>query len=290
MKTFTATAASASRYVLAEGPYWDAARERLLWVDIPNGLVLEGHLDGIAVVETSRHHGDETVGAVVCDAAGELLVVGGKKLIAGAVERTLVHEGDGRRLNDGSVDPSGRFVVGSIFKESPVHEERLMYADGAVIDDDLVLSNGVAWSPDGALFYSVDSIPAAVFVRAYGTDGVAGPRRIFLIVEGGSPDGMCVDADGNLWIAIWGAGEVRCYSATDATVLAVVTVPVAHPTAVAFAGADLDLLVITTSTDDPAEEVLVGHPDAGRLFTVDVGVRGLAVPYWDSTRFPLTKE
>ncbi len=290
MKTYTATAASASRYVLAEGPYWDAARERLLWVDIPSGLVLEGHLDGSTVVETARHHVDDTVGAVVCDPDGELLVVGRKKLIAGAIERTLVHEGAGRRLNDGSVDPQGRFIVGSIFKESPVHEERLMYADGTLIDDDLVLSNGIGWSPDGTLFYSVDSIPATVFVRAYGPEGVAGPRQVFLTVEGGSPDGMCVDADGNLWIAIWSAGEVRCYSATDATVLAVVTVPVSHPTAVAFAGANLDVLVITTSTDDPAEKVLAGHPDAGRLFTADVGMRGLAVPYWDSTRFPLTKE
>jgi sugar lactone lactonase YvrE len=150
-----------------------------------------------------------------------------------------------------------------------------------VIDDDLTVSNGLAWSPEGTTLYSVDSGPGTIWARAYdATTGAVGERRPLLTVENGTPDGMCADADGNLWIAIFGAGEVRCH-APDGVLLATVTIPGApHVTSLAFAGPDLDTLVITTARHELSPAQRDRDPDSGRLFVADVDAVGFPVPLW----------
>jgi sugar lactone lactonase YvrE len=293
LRRFRAAPASERRYSLGEGPFWDAPRNRALWVDIRAGTVHSGMLDGDSVTDATVVEFPETVGAAVSSDDGELLVAGKRRLyhISGeGVVRDgpqIVPEETASRLNDGACDPAGRFLVGSLALDKRVDQEVLVRveADGrtTVIDDDVGLSNGLAFTPDSTQLYSIDSKRGTVWIRDYDVEsGAVGSRREFLQVTGGDPDGMCLDSEGNLWIAVWGAGQVRCYSPVGEQV-AVVDIDAPHTTSVAFVGADLDTLLITTSSKPSGESPPREYPDAGRLFLAHVGVSGLAVPLWAGT-------
>jgi len=290
MKSYTSRVATDDAYVLGEGPIWDAARQRLLWVDIAGGLVLEGSLGGDRITEIRRHQFEGNVGAVTIDEAGRLLVAAQEQLVILDLEgaRTevarIVPRGQTRRLNDGKTDPVGRYLVGTrAFGPSATEELVLLRSDGGVevIDDDLTLSNGLAWTHAGTRMYSVDTLTSTVWLRDYDpATGARGERRVYLQVSDGYPDGMCSDAEDHLWIAIWGAGEVRRFT-PDGTLVAVVAVDAPHTTCAAFAGPHLDTLVITTATDELSESQLAAHPDSGRIFVARVGVAGSPVAPWN---------
>ena len=281
IQSYSATPVSPESYALGEGPVWDPVRERLLWVDIPRGRVYAGRLDPFRVTEEWAFDG--TVGAVVVAENGDLLVAErtGLTRIAPDGRRTPVAGlpvPAGSRLNDGAVDPDGRFVVGSLHLVEPDGAQVLLRLDGGaatVLDDDLNLSNGLGWSPDGATFYSIDSIPGVIYARDY-PDGT---RRELFRISDGLPDGLCVDRLGNLWIAIWGRGRIE-HRTPGGDLLAVVEVTAPPTTSCAFAGPDLDVLVITTATQDLSPTDLTRYPASGRLFTADVGATGLRTPYW----------
>jgi len=295
VRDFQAAPACAEVHRLAEGPVWDPARERLLWVDIDAGHVLEGELRGDGVQRTRVHALDAPVAAVACARDGRLLVAGQRTLTVLAPDgmRTpagrVVPEQKNSRLNDAACDPAGRFLVGSMALDERTGTEALyrIEPDGTrtVLDEDLTLSNGLAWSADGALLYSVDTVPGVVWVRDYDPLGVdTGARRPFLDpaaarASGGFPDGLCVDEHDNLWIAFWGAGQVRCYS-PRAEHLATVHVDAPHTSSVAFVGPDLGTLLITTARSGLTPDALAAHPHSGRLFTARVGARGLPTAPW----------
>jgi sugar lactone lactonase YvrE len=277
--------ASGEAYALGEGPVWDGPRERVLWVDILAGTVHEGRIEGDRVVRTRSRRFDRTVGAVVCGRTGELLVAGTESLLVVSADGEvspgprLLPAGSGRRLNDGACDPDGAFLVGSLdFDDRPGGEVLVRVGSDrhvTTLDEGLTLSNGLGWSPDGRLCYSIDTVPGVVYVREYRP---LGPRRVLLEPDS-APDGMRVDADGNLWIAFWDAGEVRRYSpAGDLT--GIVDVGVPHVSCPAFVGTGLDRLLITTATKDLTAAQLAAHPDAGRLFLADVGAVGLPATPW----------
>ena len=278
---------------LAEGPVWDPIRERLLWVDIRRGTVLVGALnpDGTISIE-DRVQAPGMVGAVAVSEAGDWILAGERGILIRSADGRLLEgpavlsAGSGRRLNDGKADPAGRFVVGTLkIDESPTSTERLVVVqpDGRIddLDSDLSLSNGLGWSPDGAVLYSIDTIPRVVHARDYdAATGTTGPRRVaFALDEGVNPDGMCVDAEGQLWIAIWGRGEVRRYT-PEGELTRTISLPSPHTTCVTFAGTDLATMVVTTATKDLGDADLAEHPLAGRLFTLDAGVRGLPTAWW----------
>lgn len=279
---FVARPAGDQAYTLGEGPVWDAARERLLWVDIVGGTVQAGTVapDKITVTETWEF--EDLACVVAVSEPGELLVATRSDVvrIGRSGSRTPVAR-LGRpdsRLNDGGIDPQGRFLVGGMALDDSRGTQTLVRLDGnavTVLDDDLTLSNGLAWSPDGRTLYSVDSIPGVIYGRDY-PDGVR--EKLFEVSEG-LPDGLCVDAIGNLWIAIHGQGRVECRTPAGA-LLAVVEVDAPQPTSCAFAGPGLDTLVITTATEGMSAEDLTRHPASGRLFTAEVGTTGLRTPYW----------
>lgn len=295
MTTTTARPASAAVHRLAEGPVWDSGRARLLWVDIPAGEVHEGTLVQGRVETIRTVHADATVGAVVPARDGRLLVAGRTALVGLTADGRagphlpVLPDGSDRRLNDGACDPGGRFLVGSLALGEATGAEVLcrLEDDGGltVLDGDLTLSNGLAWSPDGALLYSVDTMPGTVWVRDYdAASGAVGPRRLHLQV-GGLPDGLCTDVDGNLWVAVWGQGQVRCYAPSGA-LLHTVEVSAPHTSSVAFAGDRLDTLVITTACDGLTAEQRRRFPDSGRLFTAVVGARGLPTTPWNGRGMP----
>jgi sugar lactone lactonase YvrE len=297
MRTYSAQIALADRHSLAEGPLWDPIRERVLWVDVDRGEVHFGKLAGDLIEPGEVLRFAETLGAVVCAEDGTLLVAGRRRLttvlpsgqqIPGI--QLLPDEVDSR-LNDGGCDPHGRFVVGSMSLDGRAGSERLWRIgdDDAVetIDADLTLSNGLAWSPDQRTMYSIDTTPGAVWARPFDpVTGALGVRYAlfppFVGTGDDGPDGMCVDVDGNLWIAIWGAGQVRCYSPAG-DVLAVVEVDAPHTSSVAFVGPDRDLLMITTASGDLSPDELARHPNSGYLFTARVATSGVPLSFWNKT-------
>jgi sugar lactone lactonase YvrE len=286
----TATPASTERFRLGEGPVWDAPRDRLLWVDIEGRAMLQGVLDGGAVTVSGRIGFDTMVGAVAVAEDGTLLVAAQEHLVVVRPDGTredgprVIPAGEARRLNDGGTDPAGRFLVGTLSLGGPSEREVLVRLESGgrltVLDDDLALSNGLAWSADGRRMFSVDTVARTVSVRDYDPgSGAVGPRRVHLRLEGGLPDGIAMDADDHLWVAVWGGGEVRRY-APDGTVVDRVVTGAPHTSSVAFAGGDLRTLVITTATSELGDDQLAAHPGSGRLFTARAEVPGLPVAPW----------
>src|SRR5215211_2327513 len=294
----TATPATTEQFRLGEGPVWDAPRSRLLWVDIEGRAVLQGLLDAGAITVTDRISFDTMVGAVAAASDGTLLVAAQEQLVVRRPDGSwedgprVVPAGERRRLNDGKPDPAGRFLVGTLSLEGPSEREVLvrLEADGrlTVLDDDLALSNGLAWSADGRRMFSVDTLRRTVSVRDYDPgSGAVGPRRVHLRLEGGFPAGIAMDAADHLWVAVWGGGEVRRYAPDGRLVERMVT-GAPHTSSVAFAGDDLRTLVITTATSELGDDQLAAHPDSGRLFTARADVAGLPVPPWHGPPAPAT--
>ena len=281
-------------YELAEGPVWDARRGALWWVDILAGDVHQGVLlaDG-----TLRHRRRHTVvgsaGTVALAASGDIVVAGADRLHRiDAVGR--VHAGapaiDGaaRRFNDGKPDPRGRMLVGTKAHHTGTPDDRgevllRFETDGSVtvIDDDLTLSNGLGWSGDGRLLYTVDTLSRRIFVRDYDPEtGAWGIRRTFLVLEDGYPDGLTLDAADHVWVAIWGGGCVLRV-APDGRVVERIDVPAPNVSSMAFAGQDLDVLVITTARENLTAAQLDRHPLSGRLFTTRTAHRGSRSTDWN---------
>jgi sugar lactone lactonase YvrE len=138
------------------------------------------------------------------------------------------------------------------------------------------ISNGIGWSPDRSVMYYVDSGPGTI--TSYDVDGtgeISHPRLFaqFDVATEGTPDGLCVDEEGGIWVAVWGGYEVRRY-APSGEVVARVRVPTAQPSCCALGGANATTLYITTAQEDLSSSQLDNEPDAGRLFAVNVGVTG----------------
>ena len=282
MKAEQATAPHADH---GEGPVWDEQADALRWVDMLAGDLLTLRGDD----SVSRQH----VGAVL--ACVRPRQVGGLVL---ALERgfALLDADQHRpqqlpelwtdpsvRMNDGACDPQGRFYCGSMDYRGTPGRGRLhrLDPDGTadVVLDDVTVSNGLAWSPDGATAYYIDSACQSVDAFTFDSGaGTLGSRRSVVQVdrESGTPDGMTVDAEGGLWVALWGAGAVHRYT-PDGHLDAVLQVPVRTVTACAFGGPALGQLYITTSRHGPASDVA---PAAGALFRAVPGVTGLpSIPF-----------
>lgn len=282
------------RLELGEGPVWDVADRALWWVDSEAGAVFRGEVDGDRVIVADRRDFDEKVGSVAPAIDGGLLVAGARHVHVVDPEGHIVDSirvlGDDvqSRLNDSACDPRGRFLVGSVRLDGRSQQERLvaMEADRSVrvVADGITVSNGIGFSPDGSTMYYVDSRPGEVLAFDYDLDtGTASGRRV-VFESAGTPDGLAVDVDGNLWIAFFGEASVRCIT-PGGDVVHVIDVPVPHPTCPEFAGADLDVLVVTSALLRMTEAERRASPDSGAIFVADPGVRGLPATRWaGSTR------
>lgn len=266
---------------LGEGPVWDHRTGVLAWVDILAGLV---HLtDPITGVTTSIPVGTDVGAVALTGESGYLLAVRhGFALLEGDTTETTNHviEADGQRMNDGALDPAGRFVAGSITDDrtpSGALYVRDLDGDVRVLFDGVTVSNGLAWSASGDRLFYVDSPLQRIDVMDYDVaSGSAANRRPWAAVpvEEGIPDGLTIDTDGCLWLALWGGGKVLRFS-PEGEVIGEVRLPVSRVTSCAFGGARLDRLFITTaavgaSADDPS------RPHDGALFVVETGSTGVA--------------
>jgi len=276
--------------IVGEGPAWDARTSTLWWVDI---LGCTGHWNDLNG-RTGSFTIDRHLGAILPSAdEGELLLmvrdgfqVRGAE--GGIRDLALPLTGDPAvRFNDGKVDPRGRAFGGTMAYDWQHGRAlgALFRLDGssvATIESDVRLANGLGWSPDGTTFYFVDSGAQTVHAYDYDLDaGIPRNRRVFAEVPAalGLPDGLAVDDEGCVWIAVHGAGEVRRYT-PEGECVRTMPLPATQVTSLCFAGADRTSLVVTSARLLLDEAELERQPLAGSVFVFDAGVSGPPATPW----------
>jgi sugar lactone lactonase YvrE len=265
---------------LGEGPVWDPVRAELVWVDIDRGIVHR------------RRHGEATssldvgqpVGCAVPRAGGGLALAlrdGFALVPADGAEPRLVAPVDEQRsdtrMNDGACDSRGRFWAGTMSLVGDTRSAALYRLDVDLsvtrVLPGLSISNGIGWSPDDRLMYHVDTPRRRIDVYEFdASSGAIGGRRAAIAVapEHGRPDGLAVDVEGGIWVALWGGGAVQRYT-PDGHADARLELPVSQVTSCCFGGPDLATLYVTSAARGVERE-----PLAGSLFCCRPGVRGIA--------------
>jgi sugar lactone lactonase YvrE len=279
---------------LGEGPVWSAAEQALYWVDIEN------HRFSRLYPASGKYEVFDVglpVAVLALRASGGLVMATkegfafwhwqppqglqqGLQFIANAnPEAHKPHN----RFNDGEIDCRGRFWAGTMCEG---------YADCAgsaslyrldpdysvsVMETGLTISNGIGWSPDNTLMYLTDSPDKVIYVYDFDADsGTIANRRPFVSTpdEAGVPDGLAVDSEGYVWTARWGGWKITRYD-PDGKVERVIDMPVECPTSCAFGGPNLDELYVTSAWTALSEQKRAQQPQAGDLFRVQVGIKGL---------------
>ncbi|NEC50127.1 SMP-30/gluconolactonase/LRE family protein [Actinospica acidiphila] len=265
---------------LGEGATWDPATGRLLWIDILNSRV---HTYDPATGRRTVRRTEQHVGAVKPRAGGGLVLNlrdGVGLLDADDTFRWLHREPvAGRRGNDAAVAPDGSLLAGTMRYDEATGGGTLSRVTGdgtaTVLLDDVTVSNGTGWSPDGRLMYYIDTPTRRVDVCDFGEDGTIAARRPLAEIEEGAgfPDGLTVDADGCVWVALWDGGAVRRYTPSG-ELDRVIELPVPRVTCCAFGGPGLTDLYVTTARVG----LTAPHPLAGSLLVVPGAGKGVAQP------------
>jgi sugar lactone lactonase YvrE len=266
---------------LGEGPCWSPREGRLYWFDIKGARLSWREPE---TGQTGRYELPMRASAAAPREAGGLLLATERGLAffdpgSGDVDlRWPMDLGTGFRSNDGVILPDGCFWwssmdddggarPGVIFRTSP---------EGVTqpVIEGIHIANSLAMSPDLRLLYLADSVKRTIW--AYDAADLS-RRRVFATVDRGAPDGSCVDAEGFLWNAEWGAWRVVRH-APDGAVDRIIEVSVAQPSACMFGGPDLATLYVTSAWEDLSDAARAVQPLAGAVFACEPGVRGLPLP------------
>ena len=263
-----------------EGPVWSPSWGGLRWVDMLAGDILSLDADG----SVSRRHVDRIAAVVRPRLSGGAVIAIERGFALEAADGGLTRLGDlwdgnGVRMNEGGCDPDGRFYSGSMAYDQHPGAGSLYRLDPdravTVVLEDVTISNGLEWTPDGRLAYYVDTPTHQISVFDYDREAGLTGRRVFVDIpaDRGGPDGLCVDEHGGVWVALFGGGAVHRYTA-EGMLDEIVEVPARQVTACTFGGPGLDQLFITTSREnlDPGDD-----PRAGAVFGFEPGVSGLSV-------------
>jgi len=258
-----------------EGPCWDAAEQALYWIDVRDGRVFRMDARGsLATWDVGQ-----AVGAVAPRASGGFVVAAKDGFLAldpasgGMITLAAVEQDrPENRMNDGACDRAGRFYAGTMADDERSRDGALYRLDPDLRVTTLLtgvgISNGIGWSPDERLMYYVDSLDHQVDVFDYdpAAGEIDGRRRFAAVGQAGVvPDGLTVDADGGVWVAVWGGGAVLRYD-PGGRMRQVIELPAVNVTSCAFGGAALDRLYITSAAGPGAS--------AGALFACEPGVTG----------------
>jgi sugar lactone lactonase YvrE len=269
---------------VAEGPLWDERRQQLVWTDIPDECV---HFTDIGSGKDRTVEVGTQVGCIVGRASGGYALGTAQEFwitdtdeLAHPQAKFPITDNTLVRTNDGKCDAAGRFFAGTmgldgqwgtaaLYRLDPDHSVNLVLAG-------VTCANGIGWTLDSRTMYYVDT--PTYRIDAFDFDPASGTfsrRRIFARIEGGGrPDGLCVDSEGCLWVAIWLGWEVRRY-APDGRLLQRVKVPTAKASSCTFAGPNLDVLCITSASSELTKAQRAAQPHAGAIFACSPGVQGL---------------
>lgn len=270
---------------LGEGPFWDEAEQALYWVDTDLKCV---HKYCPYDNKNTVYQFEEKIGAVVKESEDTLVA---------AMETGFyrIHQNDGTLecianpekdkpdniFNDGKCDCCGRFWAGTVHKNELEGKGTLyMLSPDCNCEaryGNITISNGIAWSEDYKTMYYIDTPTYRVTAFDYDakTGTISNERTaVKFDSEMGMPDGMTIDRDGNLWVAMWGGWSVLKCNPINGEIIGKVKLPVANVTSCIFGGKNLDILYITTAKAELTEEEKKQQRYAGGLFQADVGTTG----------------
>lgn len=275
-----------SKSELGEGAIWNYQTGELMWVNI-KGKILNFY--NPATGFNKEMLTGQMVGTAVPTESGQVLVAlqngiysldpetGSKKLLTDP-------EADkpDNRFNDGKCDPAGRFWAGTLSLVGAKNAAALYRLDPDTsvhkMIDGVGISNGIVWSADQTKMYYIDTPTRKVMGYNYDneTGDISNPKVAVEIPNGaGGPDGMTIDADGNLWVALWGGSAVACFNPETGELIRKIEVPAKNVTSCAFGDDDLGTLYITTARESTSEEDLQRFPHAGGVFRTRPGVKGV---------------
>ena len=284
--TSNAIACTAEQCQLGECTRWDDRRDELLRVDILAGRVYRDkvRVDG-GLVPVRTHPVPGTVGAVapIHDDQGWLLAAdrGFTYLEPNGELRPFAEVApEGTRMNDAACDPQGRFWAGTLALDQHPGRGGLYRLDRhghvELMLDGLTISNGLGWSLDGATMYLADTGPGVIYAFRFDPEeGMLSDQRVLVDVPSdvGSPDGLTVDAAGDLWVAIYRGGRIQRYS-PDGELRQELLVPAEQTTCCAFGGPGLSLLYVTTGTEHWTDEQRRAQPGAGLVYRFETEASG----------------
>ncbi len=285
MKTLTAEPLFNLNLTLGEGPLWHPVEQILYWVDIDHGRLYRSNH---SLDDWSYEPIDTTLGAFGFCSDGGLILATGKGFAFWLQEQDQptytwnpLPPRKGVRLNDGKVDPAGRFWAGSI--DTGLQEGALYRVDPdgspRTMLTGIGISNGLDWSPHGKRMYYTDSGRSTIYSFDYTQEtGEISNQHIFVQLPKDAreivPDGLCVDAEGCIWSAQWNGWQVVRYDPSGSQI-GFVKVPAQRVTSCCFGGSNLNQLFITTAAIGLSETELENQPHAGNLFCVQTDTRGL---------------
>lgn len=286
LQTLAAHHLATVQATLGEGPVWDPGAEALWFVDIEQ-----------QEVHRYRPGEERTVSWAAPAKVGWVLPLGGGGLLAGLADgicRFTPDDGGfrpipggqlasaGTRLNDAAVGPAGDVWLGTMDEGEQKPLGRYYRFDGQVLHaleiPPVCITNGPAVSPDGRRLFTVDTLGRRIEVRAIGSNGALGEARVFaeLTAAEGYPDGVTCDAEGGVWLAIWGGWKARRYDLAGRATHEV-SLPVANVTKVALGGPDGRTAFVTTARRGLEPAALAAQPLAGDIFTFQAPVAGLPI-------------
>lgn len=273
--------------ILGECPLWDGEAQCLFWVDIRRPAIRRLRY---ATAEVDSWPMPELVGSIALTDDGRLLVALPTRIAlfdpaTGVLSDFLsgLPMPEGHRFNDGRCDAQGRFWVGSMHNITRAPEGTLFCLEGAgplkPVRHGVCIPNSLAFSPAGDTLYFADSLHYRIYAHPYSLQtGGMGQGRVFAESEPPAfPDGSAVDAEGHVWNAEFNGGRLLRY-APDGSLDRELLLPVDRPTCCAFGGPDLDILFITSTSQNMSEAERQAHPMAGALMAMRPGVRGLPEP------------
>ncbi|MDN3690366.1 SMP-30/gluconolactonase/LRE family protein [Cyclobacterium jeungdonense] len=277
-----------SRCVLAESPVWEPTEGRYLWVDIENGTLFRLKRGDTTPEKWSFPH---RLTMIIPDGNGQYLLSLDRKLAKFDPESEQLdwlceveQDKQDNRWNDGACDSKGRLWAGTMSTKFTKNAGSLYLVDKDRVPQkviDLVsISNGICWSLDERTLYYIDSPTRKI--QAFDFDlekGFISFNRVAVTIpeELGTPDGMCMDQNGKLWVAHYGGFGVYCWDPETSLQLDKIDVPAPHVTSCAFSGPDNDELLITTARENLSAEKIQRYPQSGSVFTCKVPVKGAQV-------------
>lgn len=257
---------------LLEGPLWDEENHLLYFISIEDNMIYSLNEE---TTEIQSYPTNSPVGAAVVNKNGKIISAemdGIYSIDLKTKERTFLiqpNEDERLRYNDGKIDPRGRFLVGTMGYEEIIDGAASLFVvedgDYKELLTDLSLSNGMGWSEDGQTFFHIDTPTNKVKKYDYDLENasLSNGRTIVEMTGDGSPDGMCVDLDGNIWVAEYGGKRIRKWDSETGEQLIEIPMPVSNITSCCIGGPDKNYLYITTAKED--SEAL-----SGGLFKVKI--------------------
>ncbi len=281
--------------ILGEGPVWVERESALYWVDIKGCKI--HRLDPVAKTKNTWET-DTPIGALHPASDGNF--IGAFK---NGIHRTSLDVNSNtpnlrllvdpeptqtnNRFNDAKVGPDGAFWAGTMddLETDPTGRLYRITKDGfSIIDDNYVITNGPAFSPDGKTLYHTDTLKRTIYAFDLDTSGNVSNKRTFINIpeENGHPDGMTIDDEGCLWICHWGGWRIARYSPAGEELMHI-KMPVANITSCVFGGADLKTLYATTASKGLSDTDKAAQPNAGGVFAIELNISGPTTQYYDGS-------